>query len=211
LPKRLPGINTGPKSRLNKGVETMNCKFLGLLAMALLIAPMLANAQFTTLDYQGNVMSAGDQLTGSITLSGSGAAANVTSFQFNVSDGTQLGGGPYPIIELTTAQGVVTGAIVNWDNPAIGGSYIYDVSFSIGPQGDSYDNIVAGGPTGECIPYCGVMESNSTPGTWQVVRTPEIDPASAASGLTLLLGSIAVLRGRRTRTRAHSSSQGFRY
>ena len=28
-------------------------------------------------------------------------------------------------------------------------------------------------------------------------RTPEIDPASAAGGLTLLLGGVAVLRGRR--------------
>jgi hypothetical protein len=173
----------------------MRCKFLRLLAMALLTAPMMANAQFTTLDYQGNVMSAGDQLTGSITLSGSGAASNVTAFQFNVSDGTQLGDGPYPIIELTTANGVVTGAIVDWDKPAIGGSYIFDVSFSIGPQGDTYNNIVAGGPSGECIPYCGVMESNSTPGVWEVVRVPELDPTSAAAGLTLLLGVVAVLRG----------------
>ena len=29
-----------------------------------------------------------------------------------------------------------------------------------------------------------------------VTRAPEIDPASAASGLTLLLGGLAVLRGR---------------
>jgi hypothetical protein len=84
---------------------------------------------------------------------------------------------------------------VDWDKPAIGGSYIFDVSFSIGPQGDTYNNIVAGGPSGECIPYCGVMESNSTPGVWEVVRVPELDPTSAAAGLTLLLGVVAVLRG----------------
>jgi hypothetical protein len=178
----------------------MNYKILRILS--LLFAPMAANAQFTTLDYQGNVMSGGDQLSGSITLSGSGAASNVTSFQFNVSDGTQLGDGPYPIIELTTANGVVTGAIVDWDKPAIGGSYIFDVSFNIGPQGDTYNNIVAGGPSGECLPYCGVMESNSTPGVWEVVRAPEIDPESAASGLTLLLGGLAVLRGWRSAARS---------
>jgi hypothetical protein len=34
----------------------MNCNFLGLLAMALLTAPMMANAQFTTLDCQGYAM-----------------------------------------------------------------------------------------------------------------------------------------------------------
>jgi hypothetical protein len=173
----------------------MNFKMLRILS--LLFAPMAANAQFTTLDYQGNVMSGGDQLSGFITLSGSGAASNVTSFQFNVTDGTPLGDGPYPSIALTTANGVVTGAIVDWDKPAIGGSYIFDISFSIGPHGDTYNNFAAGGPSGECLPYCGVMESNSTPGVWEVVRAPEIDPASAASGLTLLLGSIAVLRGRR--------------
>jgi hypothetical protein len=33
-----------------------------------------------------------------------------------------------------------------------------------------------------------------------VRKAPEIDPASAASGLTLLLGALAVLRGRRTST-----------
>lgn len=33
-----------------------------------------------------------------------------------------------------------------------------------------------------------------------VVATPEIDPASAASGLTLLLGGLAVLRGRRLKS-----------
>jgi hypothetical protein len=96
----MPGsIIGGQGARLNKGVETMNYKILRILS--LLLAPMAANAQFTTLDYLGNVMSGGDQLSGSITLSGSGASSNVTSFQFNVSDGTQLGDGPYPIIELT--------------------------------------------------------------------------------------------------------------
>jgi hypothetical protein len=33
-----------------------------------------------------------------------------------------------------------------------------------------------------------------------VVAAPEIDPTSALSGLTLLLGGIAVLRGRKART-----------
>ncbi len=72
----------------------MNRKILGLVS--LMTWSMVANAQFTTLDYQGNVMSSGDTLSGFITLSGSGAASNVTSFQFNVTDGTPLGGDPYP-------------------------------------------------------------------------------------------------------------------
>ena len=46
---------------------------------------------------------------------------------------------------------------------------------------------------------CGSTGSNTTPGVWTspAARVPEIDPALAASGLTLLLGGIAVLRGRR--------------
>ena len=37
------------------------------------------------------------------------------------------------------------------------------------------------------------------PGSVKSVAAPEIDPASAAGGLTLLLGGIAVLRGRKLR------------
>jgi hypothetical protein len=46
---------------------------------------------------------------------------------------------------------------------------------------------------------CGMTGSNKTPGVWTspAAQAPEIDPASAASGLTLLLGGVAVLRGRR--------------
>jgi hypothetical protein len=46
---------------------------------------------------------------------------------------------------------------------------------------------------------CGSTGSNTTPGVWTspATKAPEIDPASAASGLTLLLGGVAVLRGRR--------------
>jgi len=36
--------------------------------------------------------------------------------------------------------------------------------------------------------------------TGKVVTAPEIDPASAMSGLTLLLGGLVVLRGRRSKT-----------
>lgn len=48
---------------------------------------------------------------------------------------------------------------------------------------------------------CGDTGSNLKPGVWtSPARAPEIDPESAASGLTLLLGGVAVLRGwRRTR------------
>ena len=46
---------------------------------------------------------------------------------------------------------------------------------------------------------CGSTGSNTKPGVWTspAAKAPEIDPASAGSGLTLLLGGVAVLRGRR--------------
>jgi hypothetical protein len=43
----------------------------------------------------------------------------------------------------------------------------------------------------------GEIDVIGTYSTANAVRAPEIDPASAAGGLTLLLGSLAVLRGRR--------------
>jgi hypothetical protein len=49
-----------------------------------------------------------------------------------------------------------------------------------------------GGPN--VLPTAGVTCPTAT-----LTKAPEIDPASAASGLTLLLGSLMVLRGRRPR------------
>jgi hypothetical protein len=46
---------------------------------------------------------------------------------------------------------------------------------------------------------------NSTNLVAGVVNAPEIDPASASSGLALMLGSLAVLRGRRAVKRVPAS------
>jgi hypothetical protein len=49
----------------------------------------------------------------------------------------------------------------------------------------------------------GIWSCGGTPGvtcpTATLTKAPEIDPASVAGGLTLLLGSVIVLRGRRAR------------
>lgn len=45
------------------------------------------------------------------------------------------------------------------------------------------------------IPY----EVCTTPPPTKPVAAPEIDAASAAAGLTLMIGALAVLRGRRTK------------
>jgi len=48
-------------------------------------------------------------------------------------------------------------------------------------------------------PCFNVIESGAAPGSWKatMTATPEIDPASTASGLALLLGGLVVLCGRR--------------
>jgi hypothetical protein len=94
------------------------------------------------------------------------------------------------------------------------GTHQDSTSIVIGPSGDSLDftyirqevgcGTIAntfGGTVyqGATINPCTLEVSNKTAGGWLVTTTqaPEIDPASAASGLTLLLGGLAVLRGRR--------------
>ncbi len=60
------------------------------------------------------------------------------------------------------------------------------------------------GPTmvynGPGIPVCTLAATSSSPGTWTVAsaNAPEIDPGMAGSGLTLLAGCVAMMRGRRS-------------
>jgi len=116
-------------------------------------------------------------------------------------------------IDLTTSNGAITGAAMDLVNT------VYHASSStidIGPTGDAFiyryatvngtcesqinttpggGGIYRGGPVNPCV----VRAGNKTAGEWRVTTTsaPEIDPASAGSGLTLLFGAAAVLRGRR--------------
>jgi hypothetical protein len=43
-------------------------------------------------------------------------------------------------------------------------------------------------------------EHNNNQNSNQIVGAPEIDPSSAISGVTLLLGGLAVIRGRRNKS-----------
>jgi hypothetical protein len=71
--------------------------------------------------------------------------------------------------------------------------------------GDSFSssasNPSCGVPPGPPPGCFAVTESGGAPGVWGITKAPEIDSASAASGLTLLLAGLAVLRGRRTQNR----------
>jgi hypothetical protein len=100
------------------------------------------------------------------------------------------------IVVSTNSQGQITGWAVN----------IYDLTES------RLENIFSASGTNPPVDYGSYEGSMITvgpvvfgeglvsyaAGTWSApTAAPEINPASAASGLTLLVGGLAVLRGRR--------------
>jgi hypothetical protein len=114
-------------------------------------------------------------------------------------------------IDLTTANGAITGASIQIFSS---GYHVSTTTFRIGSEGDWY-NAQASGTNGGCnIPYipgtvytgptinpCTVSSGNTMAGSWTVTQAPELDGSPALSGMMLLLGGVAVLRGNKsTRT-----------
>ena len=112
-------------------------------------------------------------------------------------------------LDLSIQNGQITGATADFNSSSYHGS---SEKFSVGPKGDSLlyqfgstrgacENLVVGHQTytGATIKYCNAYASSSGAGDWTVttVKAPEIGPASAAGGLTLLFGALAVLRSKR--------------
>ena len=106
----------------------------------------------------------------------------------------------------TDAKGAITG----WSIAVIGGIFegTNSPSFADITIGNAGDTFTTGFSSPDCAvpqgvpaPCYTVTESNAAPGGWSatIARAPEIDSTSAAGALTLLLGCIAVLRGRRAR------------
>jgi hypothetical protein len=102
-------------------------------------------------------------------------------------------------IDLTTKNGRITGATIAISGSGAG---VSAYTANIGPAGDSFyyafgdpGDMCRNHASGECI----LTAANKAPGTWTVATfsVPEIDPTSAASGLMLLFGSLAVVRSRR--------------
>jgi hypothetical protein len=93
---------------------------------------------------------------------------------------------------LTTSNGALTGATFQYsESPGNGAG---GASFSITPNGDSF-------AVGQFFPGTGrgTQTYGGGSGVWTAMTAPEMDPGSSATGLTLLLGSIVVLRARRGR------------
>lgn len=192
-----------------------------------LLAASGAQAQVTTLDYQGSLMSGttqtgnppntpftytpfSDSFTAKLVVDGSLSAGNETLVSYQISlanNGLVFSGGfskpevgTYYLttpgyIELTTANGMFTGAQINiFTFP-----HAASQAVSILPTGDSYFSTTGGlDPNPSQI-----HASNAIAGVWTVTtltsaKAPEIDPASTPAAIAMLLAGLAVIRGRRT-------------
>ncbi len=135
------------------------------------------------------------------TFAGAPSGSSGTLFQANYLNNLET-------VQLTTNNGKITGAEISFPvPPPIYGPTIFE---SIGSNGDAYGFSDVNQRTGcnpifpgQVINPCIVYMSNAIAGIWNVIDTPgigapEIDPSSAASGLTLLFCGLAVLRGRRS-------------
>jgi hypothetical protein len=106
-------------------------------------------------------------------------------------------------IALTTFNGAVNGATINFVNPSV---KTPSSTVSIGPNGDSFSysdpasisgcGLQSTSPGSNLSP-CAVNVSNPTAGVWKVTSAPEIDASSTVSALSLLIGGLCVLRGSR--------------
>lgn len=115
------------------------------------------------------------------------------------------GQSPPPVFMFSTdANGVLTG----WNIDIVAGIFggTNSPSFAdvtITNPGDTFSSGFStpscAAPPGVVTPCFNIFESNSAAGHWSSALTsaPEIDPASAATGLTLFFGALAVMRSKR--------------
>lgn len=194
----------------------MNVRTLCLVACG--FVPVLAGAQTETLDYTGaaftpvsiNGQSGIPNISGEIQLSAplganlTNAAVVPVSWSFNdpMLNSVIASTGPCCTTDsfaFTTVNGVITGWNVDvsfLNSTATSKTWSSIILSDVG--GDTYT-------TGYSTPTCKgnpdpcfLLKQTTTPGSWSAAHAaPEVDPATAAGGLVLLLGGVAVLRGRK--------------
>ena len=196
----------------------MNYKILGLVALrvgpiAMMLFPLAATAQVTTLQYDEGIFSGNVTLSAPLPQAGT-FAVSPTEFDFSgigfgagynyacPTCGYSLGGAGEDgsaSFSFTTGAGRISGWSIVIDFTDTPGTNTSTSLYAVlSPRNDSFFQQTSG-PI--CEPNGCPPESFSSDklGVWttSTAAAPEIDPASAASGLTLLLGGLAVLRGRR--------------
>jgi hypothetical protein len=179
---------------------------------AYLLTPQEFAASFATAPFIGNIKASlnviggnevGAALSGVVDVMGYNGTSIDFSFGLNA-EGSQLltaFDGSSGTVDLIRSNGAITGATIDVSFSSYHGSSMF---LTIGSSGDSISYIYEGN-NGPCTAQgsgggpnpCTVMASGKSAGVWEVTRAPEIDPASSASGLTLLLGGLAVFCGRR--------------
>jgi len=133
---------------------------------------------YTGTDYQTDFIVGGD--AGNVVIEGSTTAApGVTGIVLVL----PLAGGSPVAEDLNFNSGVTNTATQ---------TYTYNFQFQNVPAGSYVLGYSFTAPGGAVVPV-GFSAS-----TESVYAAPEIDPASAAAGLTLLIGGLLVFRGRRT-------------
>jgi hypothetical protein len=209
-----------------QGVKQMNAKILGI-TLAVIAAPTAALAATETMDYSGSVMSITSEssfggsgpgpfaLNGWVELS-SPLGANVTNdtmipvaWSFSTPEGivsssfasnpTNVYGSVSASFTFTTRNGAIVGWNVVADSLYLPGGpteVLSDITSDdmSGKGGDTYTGTVGNQYCGSVLCYS-ASAANSTPGEWSEV--PEITIQSAAGGLSLLIGCLLILRGRR--------------
>jgi hypothetical protein len=198
-----------------------------LAAIAMLSGSALASAGTETLDYQGNLMTGTQTTwngESAVTNADTGTYTAIMNVSNDGSDGWSVGswsidlngaqalsgngngvnpgGVPVAGINLQELNGNVVGAAISWSFTSTGPFASTETINVGGSGGDSFldqSGCSRNAPGGGGL--CPTSLSNSTQGTWTVAgaaaAAPEIDPASAASALTLLVGFAAIMRGRK--------------
>jgi len=194
----------------------MNSRILGLVAAGMLTASTAANA--TVFDFTYTFSDGGEVLSGSFTGTAEGnLIIDLSNVSVDVNGNAFNGNGHLDVYSFSY------GAYQRTGNPwKSGGAYASfnglqnDFLFLDGtPRQGGWTNEfyeITGRAAHDPVapPEIGWTDSNIPPiggnsgtgdfppnASWHIAAAPEIDPASTIGGVTLLLSSLAVLRGRR--------------
>jgi hypothetical protein len=192
-------------------------KLMGLVTVGLMAGPILANAQTETLDYSDGAFSGIVILSAPLPQNGNDISVSPSEFNFPamgygasynyfcpgcgyaLADMSEFGGASF---QFTTVNGRISAWDIDIDYTGTPGTNTQTSLYAtISPLGDSYTQLTFGfactPPPGQPSPCQPITVSTSSAGVWTTASVPEIDPASTATGLTLLLGGLVLCRGRR--------------
>jgi hypothetical protein len=168
-----------------------------MTAVGLSVASLSANAAVNAF------LVIGDQSPTPMTMTG---AIDILSFSFGASQTAVIGAGGVNISDPMTGGAFTMGTVTMNPNSTesfgladpLGEMLQFTTNQLVTPVNQFVGiNTIQFGATGGPMSECNVTPGVACTTTSFQVKAPEIDPAAAISGLTLLAGAILVLRGRR--------------